>query len=208
LAFVIPQLDGPLLDSEIDLSESVISEPDGHTLSVRSRIGRFRIFLALVMGGPLAYFIYVLLHAPSYPLAQVIAAIVFSPFLAFATALFGLSISTKAFDRVGRQARLTLRILAFTREKSILLPGKGVVRVCSEWGTEDTPALWFHVRVGEREELGFCAAWRYRTALHVARRLADFLSYELIDVVSDDHRLKARDAEAVAAPRSIRDRVR
>jgi hypothetical protein len=201
LPVVTPQLQRQLLDSEIDLSDCVISEPDDRTLSVRSRIGRFRIFLALVMGGPLAYFIYVLLHASAYPLVQVIAAVVFSPFLAVATALFGFATSSKTFDRVVRQARLTLRIFAFTREKSIPIPGTGGVRVWSEWGTEDMPALWFHIRVADREELGFCVAWRYQAALHVAQRLADFLSYSLIDAVSADHRLKARDAEAVAARR-------
>ena len=192
-SLVITQLEGPLLDSEIDLSECVISEPGDHTLSVHSRIGRFRIFLSLLMGVPLVYFIYVLVNAPAYSRALVIAAIVFSPFLAAATALFGFSISSKTFDRVGRQARLTLKILAFTREKSVPIPGSGVVRVWSEWGTEDAPALWFHVRVADRDELGFCVAWKYQTALHVAQRLAGFLSYGLSDVVSADHRSKARD---------------
>ena len=190
---MISQLERPLLDSEIDLSECVISEPDDHTLSVRSRIGRFRLFLSLLMGVPLGYFIYVLLHAPAYPWVLVIAAIVFSPFLAAATALFGLSTSTKTFDRVAREARLTLKILALTHEKPIPIPGSGVVRVWSEWGTEDAPALWFHVRVADRDELGFCVAWKYQTALHVAQRLAGFLSYGLSDVVSADHRSKARD---------------
>ena len=71
------------------------------------------------------------------------------------------------------------------------LPKGGVIRVWSEWGDEDRPALWFNVDIGEHKELGLCIGWRYDEALEVARRLAAFLSYELVDLVSDSHRVRA-----------------
>jgi hypothetical protein len=44
---------------------------------------------------------------------------------------------------------------------------------------------------GEHKELGWCIGWRYEEALDVARRRAAFLSYELVDLVSDSHRVRA-----------------
>jgi hypothetical protein len=66
-------------------------------------------------------------------------------------------------------------------------------------GDEDRPALWFYVDIGEHKELGLCIGWRYEEALDVARGLAAFLSYELVDLVSDSHRVRAVRVKLISA---------
>ncbi|MGH7469557.1 MAG: hypothetical protein ACRENP_16530 [Longimicrobiales bacterium] len=190
---MISRLERELLDAEIDLSECVISDRQDNALSVRTRIGRFRIFLSLVTGIPCAYLLYILLRAPTYSSAAIITALVCAPFLAAATALFGFTQSGKAFDRAARQARLSLRVFGYERGRLVSIPTASAVRLSSEWGNEDNPAIWFRVDIEGRQELGFCVAWRYQMAKQFAQRLAEFLSCQLIDQVSADHRLRARD---------------
>jgi hypothetical protein len=101
-------------------------------------------------------------------------------------------VSKKAFNRLSYEGRWSLELFTIKRERSMQLPKEGVIRVWSEWGDEDRPALWFYVDVEQHKELGLCIGWKYEEALDVARRLAEFLSYELVDLVSDAHRARAR----------------
>jgi hypothetical protein len=120
-----------------------------------------------------------------------IFAVVSAPVLACLSLLFGFAVSKKSFNRLSYEARWSLELFTIKRERSMQLPKEGVIRVWSEWGDEDRPALWFYVDIGEHKELGLCIGWRYEEALDVARRLAAFLSYELVDLVSDSHRVRA-----------------
>jgi hypothetical protein len=131
---VLSRLEREFLDSEIDLSDCVISESAGHKLMVRSKIGGFRIVLSLVTGLPCAYLIYILLNASAYSTAAVVTAVVFSPFLAAATALFAFAETAKTFDRAAHKAHLSFRIFGFARGKSVNMPETGGVRLWSEWG--------------------------------------------------------------------------
>ena len=181
------RLEREFLDPELDLSQCVISE-DERSLFVRSKIGTVRILLALLPGIPCVWFLYVLVNAGDSSPVLLAAAAIFSPFMALATGLFLFATSGKGFYRTTRTARLTFHLLGYEREKTLSIPDSGRVRLWSEWGDEDGPALWFHVQVEDRAELGFCVAWRYDLAQSFAQRLASFLSYEVLNLVRDDHR--------------------
>jgi hypothetical protein len=189
---IISRLEDELLDSRIDLSDCAISRQDADTLVVTSRIGVFRRFVSLLFGLPSLYLLYAAFVRP--PLGHflfMIFAVVSATVLASFSLLFGFAVSKKSFNRLSFEARWSLELFTMKRERSMQLPKEGVIRVWSEWGDEDRPALWFYVDIGEHKELGLCIGWRYEEALDVARRLAAFLSYELVDLVSDSHRVRA-----------------
>jgi hypothetical protein len=189
---IISRLEDELLDSRIDLSDCAISKEDADTLVVTSRIGAFRMFLSLLFGLPSLYLLYAtFVRPPVDHFLFTIFAVVSAPVLACFSLLFGFAVSKKAFNRFSYEARWSLELFTIKRERSTQLPKEGVIRVWSEWGDEDRPALWFYVDIGEHKELGLCIGWRYEEALGVARRLADFLSYKLVNVVSDEHRVRA-----------------
>ena len=189
---IISRLEGELLDSRIDLSDCVISKEDADTLMVTSRIGAFRRFLSLLFGLPSLYLLYaVFVRPPVDHFLFMIFAGASAAVLACFSLLFGFAVSKKAFNRLSYKARWSLELFTVKRERSMQLPGEGAIRIWSKWGDEDRPALWFYVDIGEHPELGLCIGWRYEDALEVARRLADFLSYELVNLVSDAHRLRA-----------------
>ena len=189
---IISRLEDELLDSRIDLSDCAISRQDDNILVVTSRIGVFRRLVSLLFGLPSLYLLYTAFVRP--PLGHflfIIFAVVSATVLACFSLLFGFAVSKKAFNRLSYEARWSLELFTIKRERSMQLPKEGVIRVWSEWGDEDRPALWFYVDIGEHKELGLCIGWRYEEALDVARRLAAFLSYELVDLVSDSHRVRA-----------------
>jgi hypothetical protein len=189
---IISRLEDELLDSRIDLSDCAISRQDADTLVVTSRIGVFRRFVSLLFGLPSLYLLYAAFVRP--PLGHflfMIFAVVSATVLASFSLLFGFAVSKKSFNRLSFEARWSLELFTMKRERSMQLPKEGVIRVWSEWGDEDRPTLWFYVDIGEHKELGLCIGWRYEVALDVARRLAAFLSYELVDLVSDSHRVRA-----------------
>jgi hypothetical protein len=188
----LSRLEDELLDSRIDLSDCVISKEGVDTLVVTSRIGAFRRFLSLLFGLPSLYFLYAAFVRPPFDhFLFTAAAVLFAPVLAGFSLLFGFAVSRKAFNRHSYEARWSLEIFSIKRERSTQLPEEGEVRVWSEWGDEDRPALWFYVDIGEHKELGLCSGWKYEEALDVAQRLADFLSYELVNLVGDQHRMRA-----------------
>jgi hypothetical protein len=164
------------------------------TLVVTSRIGAFRRFLSLLFGLPSLYLLYLAFVRPlvdHFLFLFTFAAVVFAAVLAGFSLLFGCAVSRKAFNRHSYEARWSLEIFSIKRERSTQLAEEGEVRVWSEWGDEDRPALWFYVDIGEHKELGLCIGWKYEEALDVAQRLADFLSYELVNLVGDQHRMRA-----------------
>jgi hypothetical protein len=189
---IISRLEDELLDSRIDLSDCAISKQGAETLVVTSRIGVFRRFVSLLFGLPSLYLLYAaFVRPPPGHFWFMIFAVVSAPVLACLSLLFGFAVSKKSFNRLSYEARWSLELFTIKRERSMQLPKEGVIRVWSEWGDEDRPALWFYVDIGEHKELGLCIGWRYEEALDVARRLAAFLSYELVDLVSDSHRVRA-----------------
>jgi hypothetical protein len=189
---IISRLEDELLDSRIDLSDCAVSREDGDTFVVTSRIGAFRRFVSLLFGLPSLYLLYaVFVRPPVDHFLFMIFAVVSVVVLTCFSLLFGFAVSKKAFNRLSHEARWSLELFTIKRERSMQLPKGGVVRVWSEWGDEDSPALWFYVDIGEHQQPGLCIAWRYDEALDVARRLADFLSYELVDLVSEAHRARA-----------------
>jgi hypothetical protein len=189
---IISRLEDELLDSRIDLSDCAISREDADTLVVTSQIGAFRRFLSLLFGLPSLYLLYAaFVRPPIDHFLFMIFAVASAAVLACFSLLFGFAVSKKAFNRLSYEARWSLELFTVKRERSRQLPREGAIRVWSEWGDEDSPALWFYVDIGEHNELGLCIGWRYEEALEVARRLADFLSYELVNLVSDAHRVRA-----------------
>lgn len=165
----ISRLESELLDSRIDLSDCVISSEGDDTLVVTSRIGAFRRFLSILFGLPGLYLYAAFVRPPIDHVLFRVSAVVCAAVLAGFSLLFGFGVSRKAFNRRSREARWSLDILSFTRERSARLPEEGVIRVWSEWGDEDNPALWFYVDVGERKELGLCVGWKYEKALDERR---------------------------------------
>jgi hypothetical protein len=189
---IISRLEDELLDSRIDLSDCVISQEDGDTLVVTAGIGALRMFVSLLFGLPSLYLLYAaFVRPPVDHFLFMIFAVVSAAVLACFSLLFGFAVSKKAFNRLSYEGRWSLELFTIKRERSMQLPKEGVIRVWSEWGDEDRPALWFYVDIEQHQELGLCIGWKYEEALDVARRFAEFLSYELVDLVSDDHRVRA-----------------
>jgi hypothetical protein len=188
---LISRLEKELIDPRIDISDCIISEENGDTLVVSSKVGAFRIFLSFLFGVPSLYLLHTaLIRPPLDHLLFIISALVFASVLAFLSLLFGFARSKKTFNRHSYEARPSFEIFGIKRERPVGIPKEGTVRLWSAWGDEDGPALWFYIDVGECEELGFCIGWKYRKALDLAQRLASFLSYKFVDLVSDDHRAR------------------
>lgn len=179
-----------LLDSNIDIGASEVTEtPDGQLrVTMRSGGGKAIMSLFFLVPG-------ILLLVGVFSLggfAGWILALLFCPVLFGFFALFAFGISEKRFDKGSRMLLKSFRLFGFSMSSSEPLPADGVVHLESKFsaGGKQSPggSMRYVASIPSCAGSGVSAYHDYQIGLDFAEKLASFLSYRVEDSVDPEYR--------------------
>ncbi len=170
-----------LYDTNLDIGQSVVNTDDPLRFVVRSRIGAPRIGLGILFGIPCLVLIN---YAFNQQGIMLLLSLIFCPPLAILTLLFGATIQKKTFiPSLGRAVK-SFQLFHLERDQSVQLPKKGVLLTFKRWssgGTSGGGCYFYHVEVQGINGFGFCIARDEKKRDDFAKKLADFLGYEIVE---------------------------
>ncbi len=187
---MISRIREELLDSNIDIGASEVTEtPDGQLrVTMRSGGGKAIMSLFFLVPG-------ILLLVGAFSLggfAGWILALLFCPVLFGLFALFAFGISEKRFDKGSRMLLKSFRLFGFSMSSSEPLPTDGVVHLESKFsaGGRQSPggSMRYIVSIPSCAGSGVSAYHDYQIGLDFAEKLASFLSYRVEDSVDPEYR--------------------
>lgn len=171
--------DNLLLNTELDLSQSVIMRDRPSKFIVRSRITLPRIAISLLFAVPCLFLFFYSLRQMGYFL---LLPIIFCPPLAVLTVLFGMTIQEKCFISFPAQGIKSYRLLRMKKEMVADLPEHGIIHTYKELSTgEGKSSYFYYAEIKDLEGFGFCIANDEKRRDRFARDLAAFLRYELCE---------------------------
>lgn len=173
-----------LYNTDLDLSQSVISKENSSSFVVKSKISAPRMAFGLLFGIPcLVLVYYALRHQGIY----FIFALAFCPPLAILGVLFGMTKQQKTFIPSLGKAIKSFQFLHIQRDMEIQLPENGVLLTYKKWssgGETGGACFFYHVEIQGLKGLGFCIAKDEKKRDAFAKNLADFLHYDIRDQAS------------------------
>lgn len=178
---VIKYFEALLYDTDLDLSQSVISKVDSSYFVVKSRIGTPRIAFGLLFGIPCLVLMFYALHQQGI---YFFIALFFCPSLAILSVLFGMAKQQKTFIPTQNKAVKSFKIVNIQRDMEIQLPKKGVLLTYKKWssgGESGNGCFFYHVEIQDLKGLGFCVAKDDKMRDDFAKNLSGFLNYDISD---------------------------
>lgn len=170
-----------LYNTDLDLSQSVISKEGSASFFVKSKFSGPRIGLGLLFGIPCLVLIYYALRQQGI---YFIIALAFCPPLAILGVLFGMTKQQKTFIPSLGKAIKSFQVFHIQRDMEIRLPEKGVLLTYKKWssgGETGGACFFYHVELQGLKGLGFCIAKDEKKRDAFAKDLADFLHYDIRD---------------------------
>lgn len=187
---MISRIKRELLDSDIDMGISEVSETDQDRLCVAMKSGGARVFLSLFFLVP-----GILFFTGAVSMGSIVGwvlALVFCPVLFGLFALFAFGKSEKCFNREARAVLKSFRLLGFSMSSSEPIPidGKIFLECKLSAGGKQSPggAMRYLINIPTCSGSGISVYHDYQIARDFAGKLASFLSYEIEDSVAPEYR--------------------
>lgn len=191
---MISRIKKELLDSDIDIRTSVLSEGDDARLTIVTKRGGVRIAFGVFFLVPGLLLLWNAIA--SWSLVGLVFALVFCPVLFGIFFIFGFGISEKRFDIGQRLFVRSFRLFGLMMVESDPIPESGNVVLSSKLsaGGGKTPggSMRYSVAVSGCSGSGFSVYHDYQIASDFARKLAEFLSYQLENSVDPAYRKDMR----------------
>lgn len=171
-------LRGLLFDSDIDISLARVDRGNPSSLSVRHRTSPVRMAIGAVLLIPC---VSLLKFAMGGGLLPLLLGLMFIPPIAGLAVIVGLGWQQKTFER--GTATKSYGVLNWHKSRSIELPLRGCLETYRTFNSFDSGGCYFyHVGIKGIPGLGFSIAKNEHARDELAKELAAFLGYEIVQV--------------------------